>query len=58
VVELFAAWRGLSGEMKEQEFCGVYDALLPRLRLGDTMRIRLRNNLRDEPTNLHLHDFA
>ena len=44
--------------MNEQEFCSVYDALLPRLRLGDTMRIRLRNNLRDEPTNLHLHDFA
>jgi suppressor of ftsI len=37
------------------------DSYLPpllRVRLGDTMRIRLRNNLRVDPTNLHFHGMS
>jgi suppressor of ftsI len=44
----------------EYEFPGFLynDSYLPpllRVRLGDIMRIRLRNNLSDDPTNLHFH---
>ncbi len=37
------------------------DAYLPpllRMRLGDTMRVRLRNELTDGPTNLHFHGLS
>jgi suppressor of ftsI len=44
----------------EYEFPGFLynDSYLPpllRVRLGDTMRIRLRNDLHDDPSNLHFH---
>jgi FtsP/CotA-like multicopper oxidase with cupredoxin domain len=47
----------------EYEFPGFLynDSYLPpllRVRLGDTMRIRLRNNLSDDPSNLHFHGMS
>jgi len=47
----------------EIEFPGFLynDSYLPpllRLRLGDILRLRLRNNLADDPTNLHFHGLS
>jgi suppressor of ftsI len=37
---------------------GVYLPPLLRLRLGDTMRVTFRNNLPDDPSNLHYHGMS
>jgi suppressor of ftsI len=37
---------------------GAYLPLLLRPRLGDTMRITFRNNLPDDPSNLHYHGMS
>jgi suppressor of ftsI len=37
---------------------GAYLPPVLRPRLGDTMRITLKNNLADDPTNLHYHGMA
>jgi suppressor of ftsI len=47
----------------EDEFPGFLynDSYLPpllRVRLGDMMRVRLRNNLPDDPSNLHFHGMS